>query len=118
MSVRRTAYAISQSQVETPARVVSLFWDLTRLHRDRLGCVLDMGAGDCRFAKGGLFERYVAWKSTRSASSLLDHQREEELSRAACSSTRVVTTMRALGTHLMPDTTTSRAGGKIALRLA
>lgn len=59
MNHPRTAYEISQSQVATPEPVVSLFWKLTRHYRDRLGSVLDMGAGDCRFAKGGLFDLYV-----------------------------------------------------------
>ncbi len=53
------AYDISMSQVETPPQVVSLFWRLVGQHRKRLTTVLDMGAGDCRFAKGGNFERYV-----------------------------------------------------------
>lgn len=53
------AYEIRQSQVTTPEPVVSLFWRLTRQYRRRLRSVLDMGAGDCRFAKGGLFERYI-----------------------------------------------------------
>lgn len=55
----RTAYELSQSQVTTPARVVSLFWKLTRDHREHLGTVLDMGAGDGRFAVGGFFQKYV-----------------------------------------------------------
>lgn len=43
----------------TPAPVVSLFWQLTKHYRECLRTVLDMGAGDCRFAKGGAFERYI-----------------------------------------------------------
>src|SRR6266478_6626816 len=55
----RTAYELSQSQVATPEPVVSLFWRLTQKYRANLKTVLDMGAGDCRFARGGHFDRYV-----------------------------------------------------------
>lgn len=55
----RTAYELSQSQVTTPDAVVSLFWRIAASHRQRLGKILDMGAGDCRFAKGGQFDEYV-----------------------------------------------------------
>ena len=55
----RTAYRITESQVTTPVPVVSLFWRLLKQYRERCGSVLDMGAGDCRFARGGCFERYV-----------------------------------------------------------
>jgi hypothetical protein len=55
----RKAYELSRSQVNTPARVVVLFWLLLRQYRQRLETVLDMGAGDCRFANGGFFEHYV-----------------------------------------------------------
>jgi hypothetical protein len=59
MSHPRTAYEISESQVTTPQSVVALFWQLTKRYRRRLTSVLDMGAGDCRFAAGGSFDRYV-----------------------------------------------------------
>ena len=59
MNRARTAYELSQSQVTTPEPVISLFWQLARQYRKRLPSVLDMGAGDCRFALGGLFDRYV-----------------------------------------------------------
>jgi Eco57I restriction-modification methylase len=55
----RTAYEVSESQVTTPLPAISLFWRLAKRHRRRLGTVLDMGAGDCRFARGGFFDRYV-----------------------------------------------------------
>lgn len=55
----RTAYEISESQVTTPDPIVSLFWKLTKQHRRRFESVLDMGAGDCRFANGGPFDQYV-----------------------------------------------------------
>src|SRR2546430_2549197 len=59
MTRRLTAYELSESQVATPESVVSLFWLLAKKHRPRLGAVLDMGAGDCRFATGGYFDKYV-----------------------------------------------------------
>jgi len=59
MATQRTAYELSQSQVTTPRHVVSLFWKLTKPYRKNLGSILDMGAGDCRFASGGNFQRYV-----------------------------------------------------------
>lgn len=59
MAQQRTAYELSESQVTTPKRVISLFWHLTKQHRKRLGSVLDMGAGDGRFGQGGCFARYV-----------------------------------------------------------
>lgn len=43
----------------TPERVVSLFWKLIKQHRQRLGSVLDMGAGDCVLANGGAFDEYI-----------------------------------------------------------
>jgi hypothetical protein len=59
MTHPRTAYELSESQVTTPKPIVSLFWRLIKGYREHLGSVLDMGAGDCRFARGGSFERYV-----------------------------------------------------------
>jgi hypothetical protein len=59
MTRSRTAYELSESQVMTPAPVVALFWQLTKRYREHLGSVLDMGAGDCRFARGGIFDQYV-----------------------------------------------------------
>jgi hypothetical protein len=59
MTRPRTAYELSESQVTTPEPVVSLFWHLTRQHRAHMASVLDLGAGDCRFAAGGAFGRYT-----------------------------------------------------------
>jgi len=61
----RTAYELSESQVATPEDIVALFWRLVNKHRDHLESVLDMGAGDCRFAKGGSFDRYVGLEIDR-----------------------------------------------------
>jgi hypothetical protein len=59
MSRPRTAYELSESQVTTPEPVVSLFWRLTTQHRAHMASVLDLGAGDCRFAAGGAFDHYT-----------------------------------------------------------
>jgi hypothetical protein len=59
MTRRKTAYELSASQIETPHNIIRLFWKLIRRHRDQLGTVLDMGAGDGRLARGGIFRRYV-----------------------------------------------------------
>lgn len=59
MTQAHTAYELSESQVETPQAIVTLFWRLARRHRSRLGSVLDLGAGDGRFARGGMFEQYI-----------------------------------------------------------
>ena len=59
MAGPRPAYQLSDSQVTTPEPVVKLFWDLTKQHRKHLKSVLDMGAGDCRFAVGGNFNKYT-----------------------------------------------------------
>lgn len=54
----KTAYELSDSQVWTPQPIVSFFWSLVRAHRPKLNRVLDMGAGDGRFALGGHFKSY------------------------------------------------------------
>ena len=59
MTTRRTAYELSASQVATPRAVVTLFWRLVMERRSRVGSVLDMGAGDGRFAEGGSYDRYT-----------------------------------------------------------
>src|SRR5438045_1896468 len=59
MTKPRTAYELSKSQVSTPPDVVSLFWKITKKHRPHFRSVLDMGAGDCRLAKGGSYDSYT-----------------------------------------------------------
>src|ERR1700759_5562733 len=51
----KTGYDLSQSQVSTPPDIVNLFWQITSAHRSSLGSVIDMGAGDGRFAIGGTY---------------------------------------------------------------
>jgi len=58
MRLAKTAYQLSQSQVSTPPEVVSLFWKIVRKYRSSPGRVLDLGAGDGRFANHGRYTRY------------------------------------------------------------
>ena len=60
MRKRKNAYELSRSQVDTPEDVVSLFWQVAHKYRHRFSSVLDLGAGDGRFALGGgRFGEYV-----------------------------------------------------------
>jgi predicted RNA methylase len=59
MKRKKTAYELSQSQVATPASAVALSWALSQKRRTHIGRVLDLGAGDCRFARGGTFDEYL-----------------------------------------------------------
>ena len=54
----RTAYELARSQVKTPPDVVRVFWKITHTYRSRLSRVLDLGAGDGRFAIGGRYGSY------------------------------------------------------------
>lgn len=51
-------YDLGASQVVTPLPVVRFFWRVAKQVRPRLGSVLDLGAGDGRFARYGHFQRY------------------------------------------------------------
>jgi hypothetical protein len=64
----KTAYELSESQVSTPPRVVSLFWRLAKARRNVFGKVLDLGAGDGRFAHDGHWQRYVGVEIDRNKS--------------------------------------------------
>lgn len=46
-------------QIYTPHEIISGYWDLLRNYRPVLGSVIDMGAGDGRFAVGGHYKRYI-----------------------------------------------------------
>jgi hypothetical protein len=52
-------YDLSGAQVNTPLAVLRFFWQLLKKHRPQLGRVLDLGAGDGRFARYGHFQEYV-----------------------------------------------------------
>lgn len=55
----RTYYELRDSQVSTPASIVSFYWDIVKQHRPQLRTVLDLGAGDARFSVGGHYEQYI-----------------------------------------------------------
>lgn len=59
MNSQKTAYELARSQVSTPLDIVTLFWRITHMYRDRLPRVLDLGAGDCRFALVGRYGSYL-----------------------------------------------------------
>lgn len=50
---------LSRSQVTTRDDIVAFFWRLLRERRPKLHSVLDMGAGDARFANHGHFDAYT-----------------------------------------------------------
>lgn len=72
MGSHTSAYELGASQVTTPNSVISLFWTLTHKRRNSLGSVLDMGAGDCRFSKGGRFNYYVGVEIDKERSRIAD----------------------------------------------
>ena len=60
MRRRKTAYELANSQVDTPLDVVSIFWRIVHRYRKQISSVLDLGAGDGRFALGaGRYKEYV-----------------------------------------------------------
>lgn len=66
MREHKTAYELARSQVVTPLPIVRLLWDVTHRYRSRLSRVLDLGAGDGRFAIGGRYESYEGVEIDRS----------------------------------------------------
>jgi len=72
----KTAYELSTSQVDTPEEIVRLFWKITHSYRSRFSRVLDLGAGDGRFAIGGRFSSYegVEIDTSRSPCVKLPHK--------------------------------------------
>jgi hypothetical protein len=58
MRDKKTFYELSSSQVETPHGIVQLVWKITNEYRTRVSRVLDLGAGDARFASYGRFGSY------------------------------------------------------------
>lgn len=60
MRRRKSNYELASSQVATPPAVVDLFWRVVRTHRHKkLESVVEVGAGDARFYRGGYFDRYL-----------------------------------------------------------
>ncbi len=59
---RAKAPALAGCQVETPASLVEFVWQLIEERRDAIGKVIDLGAGDGRFATAGSFDEYVGYE--------------------------------------------------------
>ncbi|WP_144023055.1 Eco57I restriction-modification methylase domain-containing protein [Burkholderia sp. AU15512] len=53
---------LDRCQVDTPARIVSAVWAHIRERRAAVGKVIDFGAGDGRFARGGQYESYIGYE--------------------------------------------------------
>ncbi len=53
---------LDRCQVDTPRELVRAAWDHVNLLRTRIGKVLDLGAGDARFAVGGTYEEYIGYE--------------------------------------------------------
>lgn len=49
-------------QVDTPLLLVRKFWELLHKHRAQISTVIDLGAGDGRFASHGRFDFYVGYE--------------------------------------------------------
>ncbi|WP_196815021.1 Eco57I restriction-modification methylase domain-containing protein [Mesorhizobium sp. L103C105A0] len=53
---------LDRCQVDTPSELVEATWVHVGLLRSRVGKVLDLGAGDARFAFGGNYSEYVGYE--------------------------------------------------------
>ncbi len=49
---------LERSQVNTPPEIIKWFWTLLKEHTETLHSVIDIGAGDGRFAFGGHYDHY------------------------------------------------------------
>ncbi len=71
MRKAKTAYELARCQVKTPQDIVRVFWKITHAYRAWFSRVLDLGAGDGRFAIGGHFGSYEGVEIDRSQRSLM-----------------------------------------------
>jgi hypothetical protein len=53
---------LDRCQVDTPNALVENVWDHVRERRSKVGRVIDFGAGDGRFARGGKYRCYVGYE--------------------------------------------------------
>lgn len=60
-----TPYRLDRCQIDTPDKIVQGFWKLVGRHRKELGQVIDLGAGDGRFAIGADYEKYWGYEIDR-----------------------------------------------------
>ncbi len=61
-SRRAVALYLDRCQVDTPDGVVAAVWRHVFERRRRVGKVIDFGAGDARFARGGRYSQYVGYE--------------------------------------------------------
>jgi len=69
---------LDRCQVDTPSELVRAAWDHVKSLRTSVGKVLDLGAGDARFAVGGEYAEYIGYEidAERCANARLpDHAR-------------------------------------------
>ena len=60
MTTVKNSYDLPRSLVDTPVDIVSVFWKIVQRYRQQIPNVLDLGAGDGRFAVGGgQYDEYV-----------------------------------------------------------
>lgn len=55
-------YGLDRCQIDTPDAIVKGFWGLVNKHRKHLGKVIDLGAGDGRFALGAEYAEYIGYE--------------------------------------------------------
>lgn len=72
MKKQKTAYELTRSQVATPLEIVKLFWQITNLYRSNFDSILDLGAGDGRFALGGNYRTYEGIEIDRTSQPIYD----------------------------------------------
>lgn len=53
---------LSRCQVDTPAPIVRLVWELVNRARPNAGAVADFGCGDARFASEGVYQSYTGFE--------------------------------------------------------
>lgn len=56
--MKPTEFELSNSQVDTPPIISKLTWDIVGRYRSSIHSVLDLGAGDGRFALSGIYGTY------------------------------------------------------------
>lgn len=61
----RPPYGLDRCQIDTPDSIVRGFWKLVARHRKELGQVIDLGAGDGRFALGASYKQYQGYEIDR-----------------------------------------------------
>jgi hypothetical protein len=63
---KKVSLYLDRCQVDTPPSLVNATWEHVRLLRPKLKRVIDFGAGDGRFSRGGNYTHYVGYEIDRS----------------------------------------------------